>query len=384
LTPSVLAKIFQRDITAWDDSEITALNPDLNAPAGQNIVVAHRTKGSSSTYLASGYLDRSSGGVWTLGQNALITWPADTVAVQGSSGMAAELQQVDFSIGYIDSDHGHRLHLKEVALKNADGNWLTSLTADIAGAASGVTLPASDGDWSGVDLLNKAGANTWPIVTFSYMLVRQDLSAKGETGQLLKTYLEYVMDLAAQAEVSEFGFSPVPQNVLDINTAGIASLVLDNAATQFSFELSTDPVTGADRDVFSAKRRQYSDWQIEHTADELAISQNTVAELKAQIVQLQAKVTPLEEQVTGIVKAEDDDDDDISWAAWMGLILGAIAFVLSLWAVVKLNSIASSGVSYGVSAQSARNNGAYQPSSKVPDDESVQLSEIDIAKHPEP
>lgn len=50
LTGCTLAKIMNRQITSWDDDEITDLNPDLTIPSGGlNIRVARRVDGSSST-----------------------------------------------------------------------------------------------------------------------------------------------------------------------------------------------------------------------------------------------------------------------------------------------------------------------------------------------
>jgi hypothetical protein len=61
-----------------------------------------------------------------------------------------------FSIGYIESGHGHVLGMNEIRLSNKDGIMLTSKEADIASAANNAVLPAPDADWSTVSLLNQA------------------------------------------------------------------------------------------------------------------------------------------------------------------------------------------------------------------------------------
>ena len=76
LTPTLLAKIFQREIKEWDHEDIKAINPDLSVPAGQKITVYHRRLGSSSTHLISEYLAGAAADVWKLGVNKVLTWPA--------------------------------------------------------------------------------------------------------------------------------------------------------------------------------------------------------------------------------------------------------------------------------------------------------------------
>jgi ABC-type phosphate transport system substrate-binding protein len=50
LTSCLLARIFSRDITSWDDPDILLKNPALQtSPTGLDITVVHRVKGSSST-----------------------------------------------------------------------------------------------------------------------------------------------------------------------------------------------------------------------------------------------------------------------------------------------------------------------------------------------
>jgi ABC-type phosphate transport system substrate-binding protein len=174
LTPNVLAKVFARNIITWDDAEILALNEGFAPPAGQAITVVHRTLGSSSTYLLSQYLDQYP--EWPLGYDSTVAWDDATVAVEGSGGMSDYVQANEWSIGYMDSGHGHDLDIAELRIQNLDGIFLSSREADIGAAVENVVLPASDGDWSGVNLINLPGNATWPMTAFSYMLVRRDLT----------------------------------------------------------------------------------------------------------------------------------------------------------------------------------------------------------------
>jgi ABC-type phosphate transport system substrate-binding protein len=69
LSPDVLANIFTGKITTWDHSDIASINggSGFNPPAGQKITVVHRIKGSSSTYLSTEYLAKTSAaGIWDI------------------------------------------------------------------------------------------------------------------------------------------------------------------------------------------------------------------------------------------------------------------------------------------------------------------------------
>ena len=124
LSACLLSKIFQRRITTWDHDDIKAENPDLNVPAGQAITVVHRISGSSSTTGATQYLDTATVNSadaqckWDLESGSSIEWPTGTVGAAGSDGVAGTLDETPYSIGYLDSGHGHNLGLSEIALEN--------------------------------------------------------------------------------------------------------------------------------------------------------------------------------------------------------------------------------------------------------------------------
>ena len=208
-----LAKIFSRQIKFWDHADILALNPNLNIPANTPIKVATRTFGSSSTSLTTSYLDLVAGAsstdcpnTWTLGSGSTISWPADVDYVEGSSGMSGYLAANPWAIGYVDSGHGHEKKLKEVELKNKNGKWVTSKTADIAAAGDAVTLPTTwSNSWADISLMNAAGDTTFPICTFSYLYIHTT-PPTGDSGRLLQAFVTFVLSDEGQKMVQEFGF----------------------------------------------------------------------------------------------------------------------------------------------------------------------------------
>merc|ERR1719487_1988647 len=250
LTGCLLARIFSRKITTWDDPAIKAVNPSLSVPAGTPIKVVHRVLGSSSTAGTTEYLEKTCPQEWTLGSGKTITWPSGTFEGQGSDGVAEFIDANQYAIGYLDAGHGQKLGFGEIALENKAGTYLTSKDADI-GAAGAEALKAAvipsdpTGDWSGVNLYDLPGAKTWPITMWSYVYVRKDLSnLDPRTAGLLKAFLEYTLSAEGQDSATEFGFSKVPPEILEYNVQTIASLKLPASAPTFAFELASKTQKG--------------------------------------------------------------------------------------------------------------------------------------------
>src|SRR5215472_14298683 len=86
-TGPVLADIFQGIITKWNDPQIKALNPGVNLPDA-NIVVVHRSDGSGTTYVWTSYLSKESL-AWnqTIGAAKTVHWPTG-IGVSESEGVA--------------------------------------------------------------------------------------------------------------------------------------------------------------------------------------------------------------------------------------------------------------------------------------------------------
>ena len=329
-----LAKIFSRQIKFWDHADIKALNPTLNIPANTPIKVATRTAGSSSTSLTTAYLDLMAGAsstecanTWTLGSGSTITWPADVDKVEGSSGMSGFLAKNEWSIGYVDAGHGHEKGLKEVELKNKNGKWVTSKTADIAAAGDNPvkTMPTvfSD-DWNGFDLMNAAGDETFPICTFSYMYIHKSI-LDSESARLLQAFATFVLSDEGQGMLSEFGFVKLSTATLAKSRAALAAVTYTGVATApWEFETATGkgntagtwPKTASalstpnDMKIFSVKRGAWGDY--------------ARGVLESDLDKLVARVAVLEGHHDEPLKWYEDPKKQIDGA----LALGSLAFIL--------------------------------------------------------
>eukprot|EP00421_Protoceratium_reticulatum_P065861 CAMPEP_0168415874 /NCGR_PEP_ID=MMETSP0228-20121227/30456_1 /TAXON_ID=133427 /ORGANISM="Protoceratium reticulatum, Strain CCCM 535 (=CCMP 1889)" /LENGTH=861 /DNA_ID=CAMNT_0008429695 /DNA_START=195 /DNA_END=2780 /DNA_ORIENTATION=+ len=335
LTGCVLAKIFSRQITNWDHSDIMALNPQLSVPANTQIKVVRRVLGSSSTAGTTSYLQRNCPGSWSLGSGSTITWPAGTFEAQGSGNVADFIRANTYAIGYLDAGHGHAQGFSEIALRNSHGTYLTSRQADIGNAgtvalaATPPVIPTDPSvDWSGVNLYDLAGNSTWPITMFSYFYVQNDLSAVSPaTAGLLKAFIEFTLSAEGQAMLESFAFTGVPQQVLDYNNATVGGMTWPAGMPTFQFETAADTRggVGAELHTLSGKRRSYGEYQRGSSAGKIAALEQQVAALSAQVAARPPHRPPPAPPRSPITTTEEKDDG----VAIAAILVSCVAILFS-------------------------------------------------------
>src|ERR1700687_231032 len=184
LTGPVIAQIFMGNITSWNDPAIVNLNPGATLP-NQKIIVAHRSDGSGTTYAFTDYLSNVSPDWKTkVGQGKSVPWPVGTGG-NGNAGVANIVKTTQYAIGYVELAYVFQNKMAYAFVQNADGNSFVEPTLDTVAAdatAASANLPAADGDWSKVSIVNQPGSNSYPISTLTYVMIYQDMSTvTGET-----------------------------------------------------------------------------------------------------------------------------------------------------------------------------------------------------------
>ena len=312
LTGCLLAKIFSRQITMWNDPQILALNPSLTYTG--EIKVVHRVRGSSSTAGFTEYLAGKCPASWSLGSGSTITWPAGTFEAQGSGGMAGFIAANEGAIGYIDAGHGHAANLGEVALQNADGQYLTMTTADISAAgtlalASGTTIPSDPSvDFSSLNLSGLSGPTTWPITMISYFYLEQDWSSMDPTSAgLLDYFVKFILSAEGQALAVDNMFVGLPQALLDYyNAVTLSTITKPLGMRTFTTENTANTLAqiGAVEYVISGKRRSY---------DEVMATENhaAITQLESSVSSLQSAISVIENTVGDLnLDSSNSEADD--------------------------------------------------------------------------
>lgn len=244
LTGAVVANIFLGSITNWNDSAIRLLNPGLvraNLLPNHVIMTAHRSDGSGTTFVFTSYLCEESA-TWcsTVGNGTAVTWPIG-VGANGNQAVANYINATTYAFGYVELQYVNTGHLTYAKLQNNAGNYIIPSLQTTSFAVSNytktATFPASNGDWSQVRMLNIAGAQTYPIASFTYLLVygsenvNPDMDLKDKVGfQTLVNFLNWAVT-TGQNYAAGNNYVPLPSNVVTVDQAGINSMTYTEVST---------------------------------------------------------------------------------------------------------------------------------------------------------
>jgi phosphate transport system substrate-binding protein len=187
VTGPVLADMFLGNISNWNDPKLAALNPGKKLP-DQAITVVHRADGSGTTFNFTDYLTVVSKD-WAdkVGKGAAVKWPASTsVGGKGNEGVAANVNRVKGSIGYVEYAYVKKNNMNFMQLQNADGKYVAPDDLTFAAAAAGADWFSVPG--MGVSMVNAKGANSWPISTASFILMYKEPTDKAASAEVLKFF----------------------------------------------------------------------------------------------------------------------------------------------------------------------------------------------------
>lgn len=216
LSGDAIADIYLGKITKWNDPRITSLNPGIQFPA-KDIIVAHRSDGSGTTFVFTDYLSAVSPD-WKskVGKGKSVNWPTG-LGGKGNEGVAGLLSQNPYSIGYIELAYAKLQNIPYAYIKNKAGKFIEPMLETTANAAAGAvpTLPAGDASWSSVSIVNAPGDNSYPIGSFTYLLVYKN-QADPTKGKALAQFLWWAVH-DGQSYSSDLQYVPLPNAVVIID-----------------------------------------------------------------------------------------------------------------------------------------------------------------------
>lgn len=216
LSRDVIADIFLGKITQWNDPRIVSMNPGIRLPA-KAIIVAHRSDGSGTTFIFTDYLSAVSPD-WksTVGKGKSVNWPAG-IGGKGNEGVSGLLSQNPYAIGYIELAYAKLNNISYANIRNKAGKFVepTHETTASAAASAVPTLPAGDMSWSAVSIVDAPGDNSYPIGSFTYLLVRKDQADKTK-GKALAEFLWWAVH-DGQNYSADLLYVPLPGEVVRLN-----------------------------------------------------------------------------------------------------------------------------------------------------------------------
>ncbi len=214
-----LADIFRGAITKWDDPAIAKLNPDVKLP-NMAITVSHRSDGSGTTYAFTHYLAKQSAAFMReVGAGNTVNWPSNAVGGKGNAGVAANIQKIRGTIGYVDIADAMKNNMHYIALKNRAGNYIVPNQQAVADAAAGADFKV---EGMAPDLLDQLHKNAWPITTATYILAYEKGSDPAKQKEVVNFFTWSLNN--GQRMAADLGFVALPPSVVKMVEAEMKNI----------------------------------------------------------------------------------------------------------------------------------------------------------------
>jgi phosphate transport system substrate-binding protein len=208
LSREAYAAIFLGEVRSWSDPRIASANPGAKLPR-LTIAPVVRQDASGTTFAFTRHLSAVSG-AWRdrHGAGTIVDWPAGVMRAAGNEGVAGRIRHAEGSIGYVGYEYAHRLGLRVAVLENRDGQWVApgerAFTAALAAAPLPEDLRAFVAD--------PGGAEAWPMVTFSWVLVYGSYP-DSRKASAVRDLFRWCLT-SGQREAPELGYLALPPNVV--------------------------------------------------------------------------------------------------------------------------------------------------------------------------
>jgi len=229
LTGDVLARIYDGGITSWDDPAIAALNPGVTLPSTR-IVPVRRAEPSGDTFIFTQFLSNASE-AWRSGPGygASIAWKAvpGEVTTRGNAGMVKACGANPGCVAYVGVSAERAAvdaGLGEALVRNPAGSFLKP-SHDTVTAALYSAEQLNPGDMR-QSLVYAAGANSYPIVNFEYLMVKV-AQPDANRALAIRTLLSWLIDPQngnSPEQLSTVDFVPLPDGVRAKVQAAIARI----------------------------------------------------------------------------------------------------------------------------------------------------------------
>ncbi|MEO8508223.1 MAG: phosphate ABC transporter substrate-binding protein PstS [Betaproteobacteria bacterium] len=210
-TGPVLADVYLGKIKNWNDKAITDLNPTVKLPA-EPITVVRRSDGSGTTFIWTDYLSKVSPEWKTkVGSSTAVAWP-EGVGGKGNEGVAAYVQRIKGSIGYVEYAYAKKNRMSTAAVQNKDGQFVQPDDDAFVAAAAFADWKSAPGFYQ--ILTDQPGKASWPISGASFILMHTKQDKPQNAVEVLKFFNWAYRNGKAMA--TELDYVPMPDSVAKV------------------------------------------------------------------------------------------------------------------------------------------------------------------------
>ncbi|MBE9079068.1 phosphate ABC transporter substrate-binding protein PstS [Romeria aff. gracilis LEGE 07310] len=196
--------IVSGDITSWDDPAIVEANPDAELPS-EPINFVHRSDGSGTTFLFTNHIQAACPN-WTAGAAKTVDWPVG-VGAKGNEGIAAQIQQTNGSIGYVEYTYANENNISMASLENQAGNYIEPSPEAGAAVLEGQEIP----DDFALTVPDPEGDQAYPIVGLTWMLLYPEYDDP-QKAEAINAMVEWALQ-EGDEQATELGYIPLTEGV---------------------------------------------------------------------------------------------------------------------------------------------------------------------------
>jgi len=211
LNGEVLANIFLKKITKWNDPAIKALNPGVELPSSP-ITVVHRSDGSGTTFNFANYLSKVSP-EWKskVGANTSVSWPTG-VGGKGNEGVASYVSRIKSSIGYVEYAYALQNGMSVAQMQNKDGAFVNPSFESFQSAAKYAAWDKAPGFYE--ILTNEPGKDSWPIAAATFILMHKAQEKPANAKEVLNFFNYGYTEGGEMAQ--KLDYVPLPESVVKL------------------------------------------------------------------------------------------------------------------------------------------------------------------------
>jgi phosphate transport system substrate-binding protein len=210
--------IFLGEIKQWNDPLIAQSNPRVKLP-NLTIATVVRQDSSGTTFAFTKNLDAISE-KWRsqFGPATLVNWPGNAMRGKGNEGVAGLIGKSDGAIGYVGYEFARKIGLDIAALENKDGKFVKPSEQSCGAALATADIPAN----LRLFVPDPSGADSYPIVTLSWILLRKSYQNTETANALRELFLWCLQD--GQRHSHELGYVRLPASLAEKGLAVLNSI----------------------------------------------------------------------------------------------------------------------------------------------------------------
>ncbi len=213
LSRNVYVDIFMQKVKRWDDPQIVAINPGAKLPP-KEIAVVVRQDGSGTTFAFTNHL-ASVSEAWRNGPGVgkTVGWPNGAMTANGNDGVAGLIARDPGTIGFVEYGFAKKLGLGMASLENKSANYIEPTAASGLAALIEAKMPKN----LRVFIPDPDGADSYPIVTYSWLLIRGHY-ADAKKAEAIKELVHWCLKDGQESSES-IGYIRLPPKVVSLGIA---------------------------------------------------------------------------------------------------------------------------------------------------------------------